>query len=73
MTRRTRRSIGAVGGLLAAVAVTAVGAAAVGAKPAGKADSGTVHFATTYAAGGRRTRPATVTTSCSEVVRSPTR
>jgi hypothetical protein len=53
MTRRTRRSVGAVSGLLAAVAVIAVGAAAVGAKPAGKADSGTVYFATTYSAGGK--------------------
>jgi hypothetical protein len=53
MTRRTRRSIGPVFGLLAAVAVIAVGAATVGAKPAGRADSGTVHFATTYSAGGK--------------------
>ena len=52
MTRRTRRSIRAVSGLLAAVAVIAVVAPTVGAKPAGKADSGTAYFATTYSAGG---------------------
>lgn len=53
MTRRTRRSIGAVSGLLAAIAVIAVGAATVGAKPAGKADSGTVYFAVTHTANGK--------------------
>ena len=53
MTRRTRRSVGVVSGLLAAVAAIAVGATAVGAKPAGRADSGTVYFATTYSAGGK--------------------
>ena len=53
MTRRTRRSVGAVSGLLAAVAMIAVGAAAVGAKPTGRADRGTVYFATTYSAGGK--------------------
>jgi hypothetical protein len=52
-SRRTRRSVGATSGLLAAVAVIVVGAAAVGAKPAGRADSGTVYFATTYSAGGK--------------------
>jgi hypothetical protein len=53
MTRRTRRSVGVVSGLLAAVAAIAVGAAAAGAKPAGRADRGTVYFATTYSAGGK--------------------
>jgi hypothetical protein len=53
MITRMRRSLGVVSSLVAAVALIAVGAATVGAKPAGRADSGTVHFATTYSAGSK--------------------
>ena len=52
MTRHTRRSLGAIVGLLAAVAAITVGAASVGAKPAGKAERGTVYAATTHTVGG---------------------
>lgn len=52
MTRRSHRSIGALSGLLAAVALIALGAATVGAKPTGKADSATAYAAATHTVGG---------------------
>lgn len=51
MTRRTRRSVGSVAGLVAASALIAASAATVGAETSGRATSGTAYVAITHVVG----------------------